>query len=317
MDEKKKNKYKINKQFFPYSLFKPPIKNARIAGWLGEKMKTPKWFFRDNDIKVIKEKVKSFDDNYIELLIIKPKDNLGILPCLVYYHGGGFFFGAAGYHYKLAKEYVLKTPCILVFVQYRLAPKNPHPFPSKDCYEALKWTYFNAKRFNIDEKRLAVGGDSAGGALAAAVCQMSRDYNTDIPLFQLLIYPVTDYKMETPSSKRFTNTPMWNSKLSKKMWDGYLQNDKTNICYASPSEAHSFTDLPSAYIETAEFDCLHDEAIEYGKKLKECKVSVEVNETKGTMHGFDIVRKAKITQEAINMRIDYMKRKFYIFDKDN
>lgn len=312
-----KNKYAINKEFFPFSILKPPIRNAKIAGWLGEKMKAPRWIFHDKKISVIKEKIKSFDDNFIDVLIMKPKDNFNILPCLVYYHGGGFFFGAAGYHYKLAKDYVLNTPCILVFVQYRLAPKNPHPIPSRDCYEALKWTYFNAKRLNIDKSKVAVGGDSAGGALAAAVCQMSRDYNTDMPLFQLLIYPVINYKMETVSSKMFTNTPMWNSKLSKKMWDGYIQNDKTNLCYASPSEAETFINLSSAYIETAEFDCLHDEAIEYAKKLKESNVSVEINETKGTMHGFDIVRKAKITKNAIETRINYMKRKFYIFLKDN
>ena len=132
-----------------------------------------------------------------------------------------------------------------------------------------------------------------------------------MPLFQLLIYPVTDRRMQTESCKKFTDTPMWNSKLSEMMWHNYLQEDNpSNIAYASPMEADSFEGLPDAYVETAEFDCLHDEGIAYAEALRKAGAAVEINETKGTMHGFDIVRNAPTTQKAVAKRIEYIRSRF-------
>ena len=105
---------------------------------------------------------------------------------------------------------------------------------------------------------------------------------------------------------------MWNAKLSVKMWQGYIQDENApDIAYASPMEAQSFEKLPSAYVETAEFDCLHDEGIAYANVLLEAGVSVELNETRGSMHGFDIVKKAETTKRAVTERISYMKHQFF------
>ena len=304
-------KYPINKEFFPYSLVAPPIQNAKMAGWLGSMMKPPRRIWHDKDVSVKKEVIKSYDGAEIQILIFEPYKSEGTLPCLVYYHGGGFFFEAAWSHYDLVKQCSLEVPCKVVFVQYRLAPKNPHPTPSEDCYAALKWTFENSDRLSIDNSKIAVGGDSAGGALAAAVCQMARDRGTDVPCFQLLIYPVTDRRMQTESCKKYTDTPMWNSKLSTKMWQGYVQDvNAPNIAYASPMEAESFEGLPTAYVETAEFDCLRDEGLAYAKALRAAGVEVKLNETQGTMHGFDIVEKAPTSKEAVKQRIKYMKKMF-------
>ena len=306
-------KYPINKEFSPYSRFAPPIRNAKMAGWMGSMMKPPRWVRknRDHEISMKKETIKSYDGAEIEILIFDPYGIEEPAPCLVYYHGGGFFFGGAGYHYKLAKQYALETPCKVVFVQYRLAPKNPHPTPAEDCYAALRWAFEKADKLNVDKEKIAVGGDSAGGALAAAVCQMAKDRGTDMPLLQLLIYPVTDRRMNYDSCRKFTDTPMWNAKLSVKMWQGYVQDENApDIAYASPMEAKIFGNLPSAYVETAEFDCLHDEGIAYANALLEAGVSVELKETRGTMHGFDIVEKAPTTRAAIKARIEYMKKIF-------
>ena len=255
--------------------------------------------------------VPGYHEENIGIYLFEPYGIEEGSSCLVYYHGGGFFFEGAGYHYKLAKEYALKTPCRVVFVQYRLAPKFPHPTPAEDSYAALRWVFENADRLNIDKTKIAVGGDSAGGVLAAAVCQMSRDRNAEMPLFQLLVYPVTDRRMNTESMKKYTDTPMWNSKLSVKMWQGYVQNENVpDIAYASPMEAQTFEKLPTAYVETAEFDCLHDEGINYAKVLKNAGIAVTLNETKGTMHGFDIVEKARTTKTAVRARIEFMKKAF-------
>ena len=149
-------KYQINKEFFPFSHFAPPIRNARLAGWMGSKMKPPEWVTgnRDREVHIIKEKIKGYDGADISLFIIEPYGLEDNSPCLVYYHGGGFFFEGAGYHYRLAKQYAVEGECRVIFVQYRLAPKNPHPIPSEDCYAALRWTFDNAERLKIDRKRV-------------------------------------------------------------------------------------------------------------------------------------------------------------------
>ena len=227
------------------------------------------------------------------------------------YHGGGFFFEGAGYHYHNTKAYALSVPCKVLFVQYRLAPKHPFPIPAEDSYEALKWAYENSEKLGISKEKIALGGDSAGACLTAAVTQMARDRNLGINIrFQLLIYPFVDQSMSSESNRKFTDTPMWNSTLSKQMAGGYVQNPNVeNFVYASPIEGNC-ENLPKAYIETAEFVCLHDDGIHYAEKLRGEGIAVELNETKGTMHGFDIVQKAPTTKAAVAARVDYMSRMF-------
>lgn len=302
-------KYPISKEFFPFSHIAPPIRSPKLAGFLGSLMRPPLFLGASSEVYVDKEYVESYDGEKVRLFIFTPKKLEGELPCLVYYHGGGFMFGAAGYHYKIAKKYATEVGCKVIFPEYRLAPKHRHPTPAEDCYAALCYAFDNADRLDIDPTSVAVGGDSAGGALAAAVCQMARDRGTASPCAQMLIYPVTDSRMDTASNRDFTDTPMWNSTLSKMMWQGYLPSgivpDKS---YASPAEAESFSGLPEAYVETAEFDCLRDEGIAYAHSLLESGVTVTLNETKGTMHGFDIVTTAPATVEAVSRRIEFLKK---------
>ena len=307
-------KYNINKEFLPFSLFAPPIQNAKMAGWMGSKMQPPRWVKKslDREVSITKETVKSYDGANISVFVIDPYGLEETSPCLVYYHGGGFFFEGAWYHYKLAKQYAIEAECRVIFVQYRLAPKHPHPTPAEDCYAALCWTFENAERLKIEKTKIAVGGDSAGGALAAAVCQMARDRGSDMPLFQLLIYPVTDRRMNYDSCRNFVDTPMWNAKLSKLMWQGYVQNENApDIAYASPMEAKRFDSLPTSYVETAEFDCLRDEGIAYANAMKHAGVAVTLHETRGTMHGFDIVEKAPTAKAMVKARIAFMRAQFY------
>lgn len=305
-------KYPISREFYPYALFAPPIRSARVASFMGSFMGVPRWLFRDAGLTVRREKIGGFEQGEIEVLVMTPKGLGEGAPCLVYYHGGGFLFPAADYHYKLAAKYAKETPCKVVFVQYRLTPKHPFPIPVEDCYAALCWTLERAEELGISKDRVAVGGDSAGGALAAAVAQMARDRLGRRPLFQLLVYPVTDRRMGSDSNRQFTDTPMWNSKLSVKMWEAYLQAPPGELlAYASPLEADSFAELPPAYVETAQFDCLHDEGVDYAEALRAAGVEVTLNETEGTIHGFDTVWKAPTTQAAVAARIAYMKERMW------
>ena len=304
------SKYKINKEFFPFSLLKPPIMNPNFAGKLGSMMKPPRWIYKDKEINTTKYVIDGYNSAKINVFVMEPK-NIKADNCLIYYHGGGFFFEGASYHYKNVKDYALNCPCKVIFVEYRLAPKNPFPIPVEDSYNALIWAYNHADELGINKNKIAVAGDSAGGAIAASVSKMIRDRNKEIKLlFQLLIYPVLDLSMSSDSNKKYTKTPMWNSSLSIHMVNGYIKDKKyLKDPYASLVEGE-LNNLPYAYIETAEFDCLHDEGLIYANKLLDAGNDVEINETIGTMHGFDIVRKAKTTKAAINKRISFMKKRF-------
>ena len=304
-------KYPINKEFYPQANFYNPIRSARLAGWVGSMFKPPKKLFKDHEMMVSRIKAKSYDGGEFEILLFEPYGLSEPAPCLVYYHGGGFIFGAGDYNYKIAKEYALSLGAKLIFVNYRLAPKHPHPTPVEDCYAGLRFAFENAEKYGIDKTKIGVGGESAGGCLSTAVCLMARDRGTDMPCFQLLIYPVTDITMETASNRRFTDTPVWNSELSKMMWPAYVPDrSRDDICYAAPMQAKYFGDLPPAYVEAAEFDCLHDEAINYANAMKGAGVLVEINETKGTMHGFDSMLDAPTTRKVVASRIEFMKKYF-------
>jgi acetyl esterase/lipase len=258
-----------------------------------------------------KRKISGYKNEVIELAIYEPVDIEKNAPCLIYLHGGAFVLKAATYHKNLVCEYASKTPCKVIFVDYRLAPKYAFPVGVEDCYAALEWVYENAKSLDIDKNKIAIGGDSAGGALASGVSLMARDRKVHNICFQMLIYPVTDARQITASIKNYVDTPIWNSKLNEKMWKLYLKDGvKDKIEYASPIEATSFKNLPNAYIEVAEFDCLRDEGINYAKALQENGIEVDLYKTIGTVHGFDIAEKSEIVYECVSRRINALKKGF-------
>lgn len=300
----------ISKQFGVFRFFAPPVNKAIFK--LSKKfLSTPAFIFKDKRLEVEEFKVESYDGFLITVYMMTPSGLKGEAPCLVDFHGGGFVFEGSFHHYRLAMEYALKGNCKVIYVKYRLAPEYKFPVPMEDCYAVTKWVYDNADKLGIDKFKIAVGGDSAGGTLAAAVCQMNRDRGNIMPLrFQMLIYPFLDMRNNSASCKKYTNTPMWNSTLSNKVKPYLLSSEGDVTRYASPVEADDFSNLPDAYIETAEFDCLHDDGILYGKLLKESGADVCVCESKGTMHGFDIVLNAPMSRKMIDSRTEYIRNKF-------
>ena len=305
------SKYAIKKEFFPFSYFTPPISEEFLAKSVPH-MKTPGFIFRDKTLTVTRHEIGTGDGASIECFLMSTKNITGKAPCLIYIHGGGFVLPAAGYHYKNATRYAKEAGCRVVFVNYRLAPQHRHPVFFEDCYAALCWVYDNAEHLNIDVSRIGIGGDSAGATLAVGVCMMARDRNHPVKfVFQMLPYPYLDARGNSESCRKYTDTPMWNSSLSDRIGPMTKVNRADpNYVYYSPVEADGFEGLPPAYIEPAEFDCLHDDGILYTEKLREAGIAVEVNETKGTMHGFDIVQKAPTTKAAVAARIDFMRRMF-------
>ncbi len=257
--------------------------------------------------------VEGFKGGRIGLSIYEP-DGIGAhAPCLVYFHGGGFMLQAAPHHLGLVYAYALKTPCKVVFVDYRLAASHPFPVGVEDCYAAYLWTCGQADSLGIDANRIAVGGDSAGGALAAAVAHMARDRKAKMPCFQMLVYPVTDARQNTESMRKYTDTPLWNSVQNEAMWRMYLRNGDIGMRgYASPMEAVSFSDLPDAYVEVAEFDCLHDEGIRYAEILRESGCRVELYKSSGTIHGFELAEKSEPVAISVAKRVEALKQAFRV-----
>lgn len=306
-----KKKYPISKEFFPFNKFSPPMSKGFVR--LAQRfMKTPKLLFRDPQLDVKTIKIPGYQDGEIEVFIISPLDLPSHAPCLINFHGGGFVFEGYSSHYRMAMAYAKEGRCKVVYVRYRLAPAFPFPYPQEDCYQALCWLYDHSAELGIDSKRIAVGGDSAGGTLSVTACLMARDRGAAVhPAFQLLVYPWLDGRNSSESYRKYTDTPMWNSTLSKKV--GPLINlnpDAIPLAYRSPVEADSHAGLPPAYIEVAEFDCLHDDGVLYSKLLQEEGIEVEFHESKGTMHGFDTVFDAPTSQKMIAVRTDYIRRAF-------
>lgn len=302
-------KYPIGSEFFPWSLFTPPI-SERFLAIAVPHMKPPGSLWKDPELDVSSHTVKSYDGACISCLVIAPKRLDQNSPFLVYLHGGGFVLEAAGYHYGNAVRYAKEVGCKVVFPQYRLAPHNPHPVFFEDCYAAFCWAYDNADTLGIDISRIGIGGDSAGSTLAVGVCMMAKARRHPVRFrFQMLPYPFLDARNTSESCRKYTDTPMWHASLSARIGPmTKVDPSSPNYVLYSPVEAENFEDMPPAYIETAEFDCLHDDGILYADLLRDAGVAVTLNETRGTMHGFDIATKAPTTLAAMEQRILFMKR---------
>lgn len=222
----------------------------------------------------------------------------GPFPVLVYFHGGGWTIGTIESWDSLCRSLCNASGCVTVSVDYRLAPEHKFPAGPEDCYAATDWVVKNAASIGGDPARVAVAGDSAGGNLAAAVALMARDRGGPKVAFQLLIYPVTDAGLKTPSQQQFQDDGYI---LSKKdmiwFWGHYIgsDKDKTNP-YASPIEAKSLRGLPPALVVTASFDPLRDEGETYAARLQEAGVKTECIRYEGVTHGFVLM--ATVLDEA-------------------
>lgn len=251
--------------------------------------------------------IRGYQHLRVKVTVYSLKKQTEKAPGLLYIHGGGFQMAGTPVHIGMLQTMILDTKQKAVYVRYHLAPKYPFPTALFDCYHALQWMKEHADFLGIDANHIAVAGDSAGGNLATAITLLSRDQNGPKIERQLLIYPVIDMKQETPSMKAYHDTPMWNSILNKSMWELYLkEGDQGMLQYASPSLA-DLHDLPETYIETAQYDCLRDEAIEYAKRLTEAGVKVHEFHTLKTVHGYDAVFFSKLIKHMIHNRCSFLK----------
>jgi acetyl esterase/lipase len=248
----------------------------------------------------------------VKVRVYRPRARQVSLGVFVYFHGGGFIAGDIEGVHGRALMFAAEVGCVVVSVNYRLAPEDPFPAGVDDCYAALLWISEGADDLGIDRARIAVGGESSGAALAAAVALMARDRDGPAIAFQLLLYPVIDDRMQTLSMRRATDAPVWNSRSCDVMWQHYLGKARGPAApdvssYAAPGRALDVSGLPPTYISTCEGDPLRDEGIEYAQRLLRAAVTVELHQYAGTFHGFDMVGPTTVGKRALQEQVDVLR----------
>ncbi|GCE02216.1 alpha/beta hydrolase [Embleya hyalina] len=209
-------------------------------------------------------------------------------PLVVWLHGGGFALGFCEIDDDLCTWLAAQVGCHIIAPEYRLAPEHPFPAGFDDAYRTLEWAVAHADELGVDTGAVVVAGASAGGALAAAVCQRARDEGGPAIRFQLLMYPVIDDRMDTHSMDHYTDTPIFDRSQAELMWHRYLGDERTTVSpYAAPGRAEDLSGLPPAYVLTVELDPLRDEGLDYALRMIREGVKVEIRHLPDAFHGFD------------------------------
>jgi acetyl esterase/lipase len=243
----------------------------------------------------------------VRVLVYVPKQAPRPMPALVWIHGGGYVLGSPDADGLQIKSLVSQVGCLVVSVDYRLAPESPFPAGVEDCYAALRWTHAQAEELGVDRERVAIGGPSAGGGLAAALALLARD-RAELPVaFQVLLVPMLDDRTTVvadphPFTGEFTWTPAnnlfgWTSLL------GRAPGGEGVSPYAAPGRAESLAGLPPAYISTGALDLFLEEDLEYARRLVRAGVPTELHVYPGAYHGFSRAADARVAKAYTR---DYM-----------
>lgn len=208
-------------------------------------------------------------------------------PALAFFHGGGWVLGNLESHDGVCRHLAERAGCVVLAVDYRLAPEHKFPASLDDAFAATRWLSAGAAGLGVDPARIAVGGDSAGGNLAAAVCLLAREAGGPAIAFQLLLYPATDFAMDTPSHGHFGEGHLLTRASMAWFRDHYLNHAGEAADWrASPLRAVSVEGLPPAYVLTASHDPLRDEGEAYARRLLEAGIPVTSWRAQGLIHGF-------------------------------
>lgn len=236
-----------------------------------------------------------------------------LLPAMLWIHGGGCVLGHPDMDDKLCELFVQTAECIVVSVDYRLAPEHPYPAAIEDCYAGLVWMTEESAMLGIDVNRIAIAGASGGGGLTAALALMARDKGGPSIIFQMPLYPMLDNRNITPSSHEITEEgSIWNRTDNVAAWNMYLgeENDVSGrSSYAVPSRAESLAGLPPAYTCIGQLDLFRDETMEYVARLAQAGVDVEFHLYPGCFHLFEsLAPETEVSQRAVQGYMDAMAR---------
>lgn len=239
--------------------------------------------------------------------IFRPTGGRAVAPALVWIHGGGFVLGEARQDDDLCRRLCAEIGAVVISVDYRLAPENPFPAALDDCHEALQLAY---EIDGVDASRVAIGGASAGGGLAAQVALRVKERRESAPVLQLLAYPMLDDRTgaagPSPIENRFR---MWNSSSNRFGWGAYLGGAAPEI--VAPARRDDLTGLAPAWIGVGELDLFHDEDVAYAKRLRESGVDCALEVIPGAYHAFDLIQtNAPVSKEFFRMQTAALRAAF-------
>lgn len=286
----------------PYIFTKTRLKifNKLTQWMLGGKCKS-------DSLKYSQRWIERKDGGRLRICIYRPKEVTDDMPGLLWIHGGGFGFGMPEMDENTIKNFIEKAKCVIVLPDYRLATEEPYPAALDDCYAALLWMKHNAEKLKIRSNQIMIGGESAGGGLAAALSLYARDRNSVKIAFQMPLYPMIDDRMTTKSSQN-NYAPVWNSSLNYKGWKYYL-GDKFETShvskYAAPARETDYHNLPPTCTFVGSLEPFRDETITYIENLKNAGVETYFHEYPACYHGFDqIAAKSRVVKEATKFLLD-------------
>jgi len=230
------------------------------------------------------------DQHRIRLRVYKPKPMTTPAPVLAWMHGGGFIIGAPEQNDRYIFDLASELGIVVVSIDYRLAPQNPFSIPLDDCYAALQWIHAHPQLLGIDPQRIAIGGASAGGGLAATLAQMAHDRGEVPVVFQLLIYPMLDDRTALRTDIPHAELMTWDQKSNRFGWECYLHQAaglEVAPPYAVAARRKDLMGLPPTWIGVGTLDLFYDEDLAYAQKLNEAGIECEVRVIPGAFHGFD------------------------------
>jgi acetyl esterase/lipase len=231
-------------------------------------------------------------------------------PCVLFFHSGGLVLGNLDTDHLRCLALAREAECVLISVDYRLAPEHPFPAAFEDCLGVTEAVLDDSQAFGVDPARLALSGSSAGGGLAAAVALCLRDRGGRQPVFQLLHQPMLDAATATPSMREFVATPGFDAESARFSWASYLAGRPVEA-YASATRADTLEGLPPAHICCSEIDPLRDEAIDHARRLLESGVPTELHVVPGTCHGFDSFAPSHPSSVSeLQAQVDALRRAF-------
>jgi acetyl esterase len=254
----------------------------------------------------------SSDGLPLRLLVFRPTAAVGLLPVILYCHGGGWMYGSPEQSSELAYLYVKEVGAIVVSPEYRLSPEHPFPAGFNDCYAALTWLAEQGSANGIDTSRIAVAGESSGGNLAAACAIAARDRRGPQILLQLLNYPAMGLNFQTLSYVENSDAPILSGREMRYFWKNYLAGmDVSPDACAVPLAAVELGGLPAAHIITAEYDPLRDDGRDYAARLQRAGTGVVVRNAERLTHGFfralssseDVKKMANFACEALRLAL--------------
>lgn len=224
------------------------------------------------------------DDPDVRVKIYRPDGLPASSPALYWIHGGGMVLMSADGDDATCALTALEHNCLVVSVDYRLAPEHPQPALIHDCFAGLSWLASNADDLGIDAERIMVGGASAGGGLAAGLALYARDHGGPNIIGQLLVYPMVDHRNVTDSSHRIVDARTWSRDANIAAWEAYLGGEEPTI-YSSPTLAEDLSGLPPAYINVGSFDMFLDEDVDFASRLNAAGTPCELHVYPGAFHG--------------------------------